>query len=92
MIRRVSILTRKPELSHEEFVDHWENVHGPLALKVPGIRRYVQSQSRASIFDRISRRRQTTSMASQNSGMTALKTLSDQAKHRKRRRFTPMVR
>ena len=43
MIRRVSILTRKPELTHEEFVDHWENVHGPLALKVPGIRRYVQS-------------------------------------------------
>ena len=43
MIRRVSILTRKPNLSHEEFVDHWENVHGPLALKVPGIRRYVQS-------------------------------------------------
>ena len=43
MIRRVSILTRKPELTHEEFVDHWENVHGPLALEVPGIRRYVQS-------------------------------------------------
>lgn len=43
MIRRVSLLSRKPELTHEEFVDHWENVHGPLALKVPGIRRYVQS-------------------------------------------------
>ena len=43
MIRRVSILTRKSELTHEEFVHHWENVHGPLALKVPGIRRYVQS-------------------------------------------------
>lgn len=43
MIRRVSILTRKPELTHEEFVDHWQNVHGPLALEVPGIRRYVQS-------------------------------------------------
>ena len=42
MIRRISILTRKPQLTREEFVDHWLNVHGPLALKVPGIRRYVQ--------------------------------------------------
>ena len=43
MIRRVSILTRKPESAQEEFIDRWENVHGSLALKVPGIRRYVQS-------------------------------------------------
>ena len=43
MIRRVSILTRRPELTHEQFVRHWESVHGSLALKVPGIRRYVQS-------------------------------------------------
>ena len=43
MIRRGSLLTRKPELTHEEFVDHWENVHGPFALKVPRIRRNVQS-------------------------------------------------
>ena len=92
MIRRVSILTRKPELSHEEFVDHWENVHGPLALKVPGIRRYVQSHITGQHFRPDVHYRQTTSMASQNSGTTALKTLSDQGKHRKRRRFTPMVR
>jgi uncharacterized protein (TIGR02118 family) len=43
MIKHVSILTHKSELTHEEFVDHWENVHGPLALKVPRICRYVQS-------------------------------------------------
>ena len=42
MIRRISMLTRKPQLTHEEFVDHWLNVHGPLALNVPRIRRYVQ--------------------------------------------------
>ena len=50
MIRRVSILTRRPELTHEEFVDHWENVHGPLALKVPGIRRYVQTHIKDEHF------------------------------------------
>ncbi len=43
MIKRISLLSRKPALSHEEFVDHWLHVHGPLALAVPGIRRYVQS-------------------------------------------------
>lgn len=43
MIKVIGLLTRKPELTHAEFVDHWLNVHGPLALAVPGIRRYVQS-------------------------------------------------
>ena len=37
------MLTRKAGLSHEEFIEHWFNVHGPLARSVPGLRRYVQS-------------------------------------------------
>jgi len=43
MIKRISLLTRRLELSHDEFVRHWLEVHGPLARVVPGIRRYVQS-------------------------------------------------
>lgn len=43
MIKRISLLTRRPELTHDEFVRHWLTVHGPLARHVPGIRRYVQS-------------------------------------------------
>jgi uncharacterized protein (TIGR02118 family) len=43
MIKVLSLLTRKEGLSHEQFVKHWLEVHGPLALPVPGIRRYVQS-------------------------------------------------
>ena len=43
MIKSLSLLTRRPELTHEEFVRHWLDIHGPLALKVPGVRRYVQS-------------------------------------------------
>jgi uncharacterized protein (TIGR02118 family) len=43
MIKVVGLLTRKDGISHEEFVRHWFDVHGPLALSVPGIRRYVQS-------------------------------------------------
>jgi len=43
MIRVLGLLTRKPSLTHGAFVDHWLNIHGPLALAVPGIRHYVQS-------------------------------------------------
>ena len=43
MIKSVSLLTRKPELTHEQFVRHWLDIHAPLAHAVPGIRRYVQS-------------------------------------------------
>ena len=43
MIKSLSLLTRRSELTHEQFVRHWLDIHGPLAHAVPGIRRYVQS-------------------------------------------------
>ncbi len=43
MIKVIGLLTRKPELTHEQFVKHWLEIHGPLAHAVPGVRRYVQS-------------------------------------------------
>ena len=43
MIKSLSLLTRRPELSREQFVRHWRDIHAPLALAVPGLRRYVQS-------------------------------------------------
>jgi uncharacterized protein (TIGR02118 family) len=43
MIKSLSLLTRKDGLTHEQFVQHWLNVHAPLAHVVPGLRRYVQS-------------------------------------------------
>jgi len=43
MIKVVGLLTRKPGITHEQFVRHWLEIHGPLAHAVPGIRRYVQS-------------------------------------------------
>jgi uncharacterized protein (TIGR02118 family) len=46
MIKSISLLTRRPELSHEEFVRHWVEIHAPLAHAVPGVRRYVQNHIR----------------------------------------------
>ncbi len=43
MIKVVGLLTRRPELTHEQFVKHWVEIHAPLAHAVPGIRRYVQA-------------------------------------------------
>jgi uncharacterized protein (TIGR02118 family) len=43
VIKAISLLVRRDGLSHEQFMKHWVETHGPLALKVPGIRRYVQS-------------------------------------------------
>ena len=40
MVKLVSLMKRKPELSRDEFA-HWAlHDHSPLGLKMPGIRRY----------------------------------------------------
>jgi uncharacterized protein (TIGR02118 family) len=43
MIKSLSLLVRKDGMTHAQFMKHWVDVHAPLALKVPGLRRYVQS-------------------------------------------------
>jgi uncharacterized protein (TIGR02118 family) len=43
VIKSVSLLPRKAGMTHAQFVKHWVEVHAPLALAVPGLRRYVQS-------------------------------------------------
>ncbi|HEY4373775.1 MAG TPA: EthD family reductase [Burkholderiales bacterium] len=43
MIKTITLLTRRPEISHEEFLRHWHEEHAALAHAVPGLRRYVQN-------------------------------------------------
>jgi uncharacterized protein (TIGR02118 family) len=43
MIKRVTILTRKPGLSREQFFEHWNNVTGPLLASHPNVLRSVQN-------------------------------------------------
>jgi uncharacterized protein (TIGR02118 family) len=45
MVKAIFIATKMPGLTLDEFFDHWQNVHGPLASKVPGLRRYVQNHA-----------------------------------------------
>jgi uncharacterized protein (TIGR02118 family) len=50
LVKRISFLKRKPGMSREEFFRYWQDVHGPLALKLPGLRRYVQCHALPSIY------------------------------------------
>ena len=43
MIKRISLLTRRPELSPEQFRRHWTEIHAPYVDRVPHVLRYVQN-------------------------------------------------
>lgn len=43
MISRFGLLTRKPGMSPQAFDRHWRDIHGPLAARMPGLRRYEQN-------------------------------------------------
>ena len=42
MIKTVTLLTRRADLTSEDFHRHWKEVHAPLVLAMPRVRRYVQ--------------------------------------------------
>lgn len=44
MIKLVYCITKKPEMSDEQFFDYWHNVHAPIGAGIPGVRRFVQSR------------------------------------------------
>jgi uncharacterized protein (TIGR02118 family) len=43
MIKLVYCITKKPGMSDEAFFHYWEQVHGPIGARIPGLRRLVQS-------------------------------------------------
>ena len=43
MLKFVVVCHRRPDWSREEFRRYFQEVHGPLALAIPGVRRYVQN-------------------------------------------------
>ncbi|MBD3924252.1 EthD family reductase [Nocardioides cavernae] len=47
MIKTVTVLHRRTDLTSEQFHDHWRDQHAPLVLAIPGVRRYVQGRPTA---------------------------------------------
>lgn len=42
MVKLIYCISKKPELSVEDFQRYWRETHGPIAGRIPGVRRYVQ--------------------------------------------------
>lgn len=41
MIRRLSLVKKRPELTREEFIARWKGEHVDIAKRLPGLRGYV---------------------------------------------------
>jgi uncharacterized protein (TIGR02118 family) len=42
MVKLIYCISKKPDMSVEEFQRYWRDVHAPIAGAIPGLRRYVQ--------------------------------------------------
>jgi uncharacterized protein (TIGR02118 family) len=45
MVKVITFASRLPGLTLDEFFDHWQHVHGPMAAAVPHVRRYTQNHA-----------------------------------------------
>ncbi|MBI4628364.1 MAG: EthD family reductase [Candidatus Rokubacteria bacterium] len=50
-VKNVEFLTRRPGLDVAAFQTYWREVHGPLAARIPVLRRYVQSHTRRAAYE-----------------------------------------
>lgn len=39
-LKKIAVLVRRPDLSHEQFTRHWREQHGPVVARSPGYERY----------------------------------------------------
>jgi uncharacterized protein (TIGR02118 family) len=52
MVKLVYCITKKPNLTDEEFFRYWKDVHGPIGARIPAVRRMIQSRRIAVPGDR----------------------------------------
>jgi uncharacterized protein (TIGR02118 family) len=50
MVKAIFIASKLPGLTLDRFFDHWQNDHGRLAARVPGLRRYVQNHAIPAVY------------------------------------------
>jgi uncharacterized protein (TIGR02118 family) len=43
MLKFMVVVYKRADLTDEQFRQHFEQVHGPLAAKLPGLRHYIQN-------------------------------------------------
>jgi uncharacterized protein (TIGR02118 family) len=42
MVKLIYCISKKPDMTVEQFQAYWRDVHAPIAGAIPGLRRYVQ--------------------------------------------------
>jgi uncharacterized protein (TIGR02118 family) len=42
MVKLIYCISKKPDMTVEEFQEYWRGTHAPIAAAIPGVRRYVQ--------------------------------------------------
>ncbi len=47
MTKLIVFLTKRADLTRDEFRRYWREIHGPLGAKMPGVRKYVQNHATA---------------------------------------------
>jgi uncharacterized protein (TIGR02118 family) len=50
MVKLIYCINRKPGMSVEEFQRYWRETHGPIAARIPGLRRYVQCHTAPAAY------------------------------------------
>lgn len=51
-VKNIEFVKRKKNMPVEGFQTYWREIHGPLAAKIPSIKRYVQSHTKLSGYQR----------------------------------------
>jgi uncharacterized protein (TIGR02118 family) len=52
MVNAIFMVCRLPGLDHRDFFEHWREVQAPLAMKLPGLRRYIMNHALLEQFQR----------------------------------------
>ena len=52
MVKVVYCITKKADMTDEEFFRYWKEVHGPIGARIPGLRRLVQSHRVVVVGDK----------------------------------------
>lgn len=52
MVKNIEFVTRKPGMPLGDFRHYWKNIHGPIAAKIGVIKRYVQSHTLLTDYDK----------------------------------------
>jgi uncharacterized protein (TIGR02118 family) len=50
VVKLIYCITRRPGMAVEEFQRYWRETHGPIAARLPGLRRYVQCHTLPELY------------------------------------------